>query len=174
MREDHPTAIGSSDMPYSVQIQSFRDLIGQVGVVDDPERIATYTTDQRQLFTGSTFAVLKPTTTQQVADIVKMASRLGVGIVPQGGNTSYCGGATPDASGRQIIVSFERMDRIREIDPVSMTISVDAGAILKNAQDAAAAAGLLVKRRRTLTPPTLSRSIAYDADRRPDPTPFHT
>ncbi|WP_370103772.1 FAD-binding oxidoreductase [Bradyrhizobium yuanmingense] len=100
--------------------------------------------DQRQLFTGSTFAVLKPATTQQVADIVRLAAHYGIGIVPQGGNTSYCGGATPDASGRQVIVSLERMDRIREIDPVSMSISVDAGAILKNVQDAAAAAGLLL------------------------------
>ncbi|OKO83729.1 FAD-linked oxidase [Bradyrhizobium sp. AS23.2] len=125
-------------------MQAFRDLIGQTGVVDDPERIATYTTDQRQLFTGSTFAVLKPATTGQVADIVKLAARLGIGLVPQGGNTSYCGGATPDATGSQIVVSLERMNRIREIDPVSMTASVDAGAILKSVQDAAAAAGLLL------------------------------
>jgi FAD/FMN-containing dehydrogenase len=81
--------------------------------------------DQRQLFTGSTFAVLKPTMTKQVADIVRLAAQLGVGIVPQGGNTSYCGGGTPDASGRQIIVSLERMDKIREVDPVSMSISVE-------------------------------------------------
>lgn len=131
-------------MSYSVQIHAFREILDQTGVVDDLERIATYTTDQRQLFTGSSFAVLKPATTEQVAGIVKLAARLGIGIVPQGGNTSYCGGATPDASGRQIIVSLERMDRIREIDPLSMSASVDAGAILKNVQDAAAAAGLLL------------------------------
>jgi FAD binding domain len=53
---------------------------------------------------------------------VRLAAEQGVGIVPQGGNTSYCGGATPDASGRQIIVSLERMDKIREVDPVSMSI----------------------------------------------------
>jgi FAD/FMN-containing dehydrogenase len=144
MRDDDPTPIGSRSMSYSVQIHAFREILDQTGVVDDPERIATYTTDQRQLFTGSTFAVLKPATTEQVVGIVKLAARLGFGIVPQGGNTSYCGGATPDASGRQIIVSLERMDRIREIDPLSMSASVDAGAILKNVQDAAAAAGLLL------------------------------
>ncbi|MGM4961674.1 FAD-binding oxidoreductase [Bradyrhizobium sp. 604_D8_N2_3] len=87
--------------------------------------------------------MLKPRATNQVADIVRLAAYHGIGIVPQGGNTSYCGGATPDASGRQIIVSLERMDRIREIDPASMSISVDAGVILKDVQDAAAAAGLL-------------------------------
>src|SRR5215510_4863728 len=131
-------------MSQSVHVHAFRELLDGSGFVDDPERIASYATDQRQLFTGSTFAVLKPATTEQVADIVRMAARLGIGLVPQGGNTSYCGGATPDASGRQIIVSFERMDRIREIDPVSMSISVDACVILKNVQDAAAAAGLLL------------------------------
>jgi FAD/FMN-containing dehydrogenase len=131
-------------MVQSVHIRAFRDVLDSGGVVDEPERIAAYTTDQRQLFTGSTFAVLKPTTTKQVADIVQLAAQHGIGIVPQGGNTSYCGGATPDASGRQIIVSLERMDRIREIDPVSMSISVDAGAILNNVQNAAAAAGLLL------------------------------
>jgi FAD/FMN-containing dehydrogenase len=131
-------------MSHSIQVRAFRELLDGRGIVDDPERIATYATDQRQLFTGSTFAVLKPASTKQVADIVRLAARLGIGIIPQGGNTSYCGGATPDASGRQIIVSLERMDKIREIDPVSMTVSVDAGAILKNVQDAAATAGLLL------------------------------
>ncbi|MHC4053374.1 FAD-binding oxidoreductase [Bradyrhizobium sp. 25ACV] len=131
-------------MSQSVHVRAFRDLVGDGGVIDDPERMAVYVTDQHQLSTGSTFAVLKPTTTKQVADIVRWAAHHGIGIVPQGGNTSYCGGATPDASGRQIVVSLERMDRIREVDPVSMSISVDAGTILKNAQDAAAAAGLLL------------------------------
>jgi FAD/FMN-containing dehydrogenase len=131
-------------MSQSVHVHAFRDLLDGGGVVDDPERIATYTTDQRQLFTGSTLAVLKPATTKQVAEIVRLAAQQGIGIVPQGGNTSYCGGATPDATGRQIIVSLERMDRIREVDPISMSISVDAGAILKNVQHAAATAGLLL------------------------------
>jgi FAD/FMN-containing dehydrogenase len=80
-------------MSQSVHVRAFRDLVGDGGVVDDPERMATYTTDQRQLSTGSTFAVLKPTTTKQVADIVRLAAHHGIGIVPQGGNTSYCGRA---------------------------------------------------------------------------------
>ena len=100
-------------MSYSIQVRAFRDLLDDRGVVDEPGRIAAYTTDQRRHLTGSTFAVLKPKTTKQVADIVRLAAYHGIGIVPQGGNTSYCGGATPDASGRQIIVSLERMDRIR-------------------------------------------------------------
>lgn len=124
-------------------VRAFRDLLGGSSVIDDPQRIESYTTDQRELLRGSTHAVLKPATTEQVAGVVRLAARLDVGLVPQGGNTSYCGGATPDKSGRQVIVSLERLDAIREIDPLSMSISVDAGAILKNVQIAAAAVGLL-------------------------------
>lgn len=116
-------------MSHLQHVHAFRNLLDCKGVVDDPQRIATYATDQRHLFTGSTLAVLRPATTAQVAKVVRLAARYGIGIVPQGGNTSYCGGATPDASGRQIIVSLERMDRIRQVDPVSMSISVDAGTI---------------------------------------------
>jgi FAD/FMN-containing dehydrogenase len=125
-------------------VQAFRDLLGVSGVIDDPDRIASYTTDQRKLVTGHSHAILRPTSTAQVAEVVKLAGKLGVGIVPQGGNTSYCAGATPDRSGRQVIVSLDRMESIREIDPLSMCISVDAGAILKNVQDAAVSAGLLL------------------------------
>jgi FAD/FMN-containing dehydrogenase len=125
-------------------VRAFRDLLGGSGIIDDPQRIGSYTTDQRQLLRGSTYAVLKPATTEQVADVVRLAARLGVGVVPQGGNTSYCGGATPDSSGQQVVVSLERLDSIRELDPLSMSISVDAGAILKNVQTAAAVAGLLL------------------------------
>ncbi|WP_404557543.1 FAD-binding oxidoreductase [Bradyrhizobium niftali] len=119
-----------------VLLRAFRDLLDDRGVVDEPGRIAAYTTDQRRLLTGSTFAVLKPTTTKQVADIVGLAAHHGIGIVPQGGNTSYCGGATPDASGRQIIVILERMDRIREASAsigtfCSMTASVTVPALVR-------------------------------------------
>jgi FAD/FMN-containing dehydrogenase len=144
MEEDDRKTTRSKIMLPSDHVQAFRDLLGGAGVVDDQQRLATYTTDQRQLFTGSTLAVLKPATTKQVADVVRLAVRLGIGLVPQGGNTSYCGGATPNASGGQAIVSLERMDTIREVDSLSMSISVDAGAILKNVQDAAASAGLLL------------------------------
>jgi len=123
-------------MSHSVYVRAFRDLLDSGAVVDDPYRIVSYTTDQRQLFTGSTFAVLKPATTKQVADIVRLAAHHGIGIVPQGGNTSYCGGATPDASGRQIIVSLERLDRIREASAsigtfCSMTASVTVPALVR-------------------------------------------
>jgi FAD/FMN-containing dehydrogenase len=123
-------------MSHLQHVHAFRNLLDCEGVVDDPERIATYTTDQRQLFTGSTLAVLRPATMERVVAVVRLAGRLGIGIVPQGGNTSYCGGATPDASGRQIIVSLERLDRIREASAsigtfCSMTASVTVPALVR-------------------------------------------
>jgi len=126
------------------QLQAFRNLLGPAGVIEDRARINPYTVDQRNLLRGETPAILRPASTEQVAVIVRLAARLGFGIVPQGGNTSYCGGATPDRSGRQLVLSLERMTQIREIDALSMCISVDAGAILKDVQDAAAGAGLLL------------------------------
>ena len=124
-----------------VHVHAFRDLLDGGGVVDDPERIATYTTDQRQLFTGSTLAVLKPATTKQVADIVRLAAQQGIGIVPQGGNTSYCGGATPDSSGRQIVLALARMNRVREVDAANFSITAEAGCVLADVQQQAAQAG---------------------------------
>jgi FAD/FMN-containing dehydrogenase len=114
------------------ELQAFRRLLGPAGMIEDRARIAPYVVDQRNLLHGETPAILRPVSTEQVAEIVRLAARLGFGIVPQGGNTSSCGGATPDRSGRQLVLSLERMTRIREIDALSMCISVDAGAILKN------------------------------------------
>src|SRR5262249_53185687 len=129
---------GSVTMHPPEQLQAFRQVLGPTGVIEDRARIEPCIVDQRNLLQGETPAILRPVSTEQVAEIVRLAARLGFGIVPQGGNTSYCGGATPDRSGRQLVLSLDRMIRIREIDALSMCISVDAGAILKDVQDAAA------------------------------------
>jgi FAD/FMN-containing dehydrogenase len=118
--------------------------LGEGGVLTAPDLLKRYFVDQRDLIRGSTPAVLRPTTVEQVAAIVRIASARGFGLVPHGGNTGYCGGATPDSSGLQFVLSLERMNRIREVDPLGFTISVDAGAILADAQSAAAAAGLML------------------------------
>ena len=118
--------------------------LGEGGVVTAPDLLERYVVDQRDLIRGSTPAVLRPTTVEQVASIVRITSAGGFGLVPHGGNTGYCGGATPDCSGQQFVLSLERMNRIREIDPLGFSISVDAGAVLADAQSAAAAAGLML------------------------------
>ena len=75
--------------------------------------------------------------------IVAACQAARVGIVPVGGNTSYCGGATPDASGGEIVLSLARLNRIREVDPLDYRLVADAGCTLHSIQEAAAAAGRL-------------------------------
>ncbi|MFG1420083.1 FAD-binding oxidoreductase [Roseixanthobacter liquoris] len=125
-------------------LAAFRAVLGEAGVMTAPDFIAPYVVDHRQLIHGTTPAVLRPRSTQEVQDVVRLAAQLGYGLVPQGGNTSYVGGATPDESGRQLVVSLERMNRIRAVDPLGFTLSADAGVILADAQAAAEAAGLML------------------------------
>ncbi|MFG1410974.1 FAD-binding oxidoreductase [Xanthobacter sp. VTT E-85241] len=125
-------------------LAAFRALLGEAGVMTAPDFIAPYVVDHRQLIRGTTPAVLRPRSTQEVQGVVRLAAQFGFGLVPQGGNTSYVGGATPDESGRQLVVSLERMNRIRAVDPLGFTLSADAGVILADAQAAAQAVGLML------------------------------
>lgn len=104
---------------------------------------APFLTDWRKKFTGKALAVVLPDNSNEVASIVKLCAESKVAIVPQGGHTGFCGGATPDESGSQIIMNFKRMNRILEIDSANQTITVEAGCILQNIQDAAAENGFL-------------------------------
>jgi FAD/FMN-containing dehydrogenase len=86
-----------------------RELVGPAGVVDDP---AGFLTDWRGAYSGTAAAVVRPGSTEEVAAVVALCRELGVAVVPQGGNTGLCGGAVPDASGRQVVLSLTRMRRI--------------------------------------------------------------
>jgi FAD/FMN-containing dehydrogenase len=125
-------------------LADFRALLGESGVMTAPDFIAPYVVDHRQLIRGETPAVLRPRSTEEVQGVVRLAAQFGFGLVPQGGNTSYVGGATPDQAGRQLVVSLERMNRVRAVDPLGFTLSADAGVILADAQAAAQAAGLML------------------------------
>lgn len=110
----------------------------------DPDVIAGYTTDFRRQYTGFTPALLRPRTTAEVQQIVRACAGLGVALVPQGGNTSYCAAATPSEDGRELLVSLERMNQIRDLDPANLSIMVEAGMILSEIQRAADEEGLLL------------------------------
>jgi len=88
--------------------------------------------------------VLRPATTAEVAAIVRLCAAAGVPLVPQGGNTSMVGGATPAEDGSELVISLARLNRVRDLDPVDLTLTIEAGATLKAAQDAAAAAACLL------------------------------
>lgn len=122
----------------------FRDLLGESGVLADPAMTARYTCDQRDLMQGETPAVLRPRSVEEVQELVRLARRHGFGLVPQGGNTGYVGGATPEPGRRQLVVSLERMTGIRAVDPLNFTLACDAGCILADAQRAAEAEGLFL------------------------------
>ncbi len=118
-------------------------IVGSAGIVEDEAMQSRYLEDELRQFHGRALAVVRPANTGEVAAIVKACVASGIPMVPHGGNTGYCGGATPDASGRQLLISLERMNRIHAVDPLGFTLTADAGCLLASVQAAAAAAGLL-------------------------------
>jgi FAD/FMN-containing dehydrogenase len=120
-----------------------RATIGTSHVLTDAADMVGYLTDWRRRFTGSALAVLKPASTEEVATIVRLCNEFGVPIVPQGGNTGLVLGSVPDQSGSAIVLSLTRLNRIRAIDSINNTMTVEAGCILEQVQNAAAEAGRL-------------------------------
>jgi D-lactate dehydrogenase (cytochrome) len=118
-------------------VAHFANVVGKTHVLTDSRDMAAYATDWRKRYLGAPLAVVRPGTTAEVADVVKACAETRTAIVPQGGNTGLCGGATPDGSGNQVIVSLGRMNRIRALDPVNNTMTVEAGCVLANLQQAA-------------------------------------
>lgn len=114
-----------------------RRIIGSDYVIADAKSMATYLTDQRQRFTGKALAVLRPASTEEVASIVRLCKQHRIPIVPQGGNTGLVFGSVPDDSGKAIVLSLNRMNRIRHIDPANNTMIAEAGCILQHVHDAA-------------------------------------
>ncbi len=129
--------------PDAALLEHLRAVVGPSGVVDDPAVAAGLLVDERRLYRGQAAIILKPASTHEVAAIVSACHRAGVGVVPQGGNTGYCGGATPDDSGTQVVVNLARMNAIGAVDTVGCTLTAGAGAILSDVQRAAAGHDLL-------------------------------
>jgi FAD/FMN-containing dehydrogenase len=118
-------------------------IVGARHVITNETDQAAYLTELRNLFHGRALAVVRPGTTAEVAELLALASRTGTAIVPQGGNTGLVGGQIPDASGDSIVLSLTRLDRVREVDPLTDTMTVEAGVTLLKAQEAAEAADRL-------------------------------
>jgi FAD/FMN-containing dehydrogenase len=125
-------------------IARLKTLLGPAGVLTDQADTAPYAEDWRRLYRGHARAVLRPGSTADLAAAVCACAEAGVRIVPQGGNTSMVGGAVPAEDGREVVLSLSRMNRVRDVDPIDMTLTIEAGATLKAAQDAAEAAGCLL------------------------------
>jgi FAD/FMN-containing dehydrogenase len=110
------------------------ELLGAQHVLTDAHDTEPFLVDWRKRYRGAACAVLLPADTRQVADVVKLAHAHRVAIVPQGGNTGLAGGATPDSSGAQAVISLKRLNRIRGIDAHNNTITVEAGVVLAEIQ----------------------------------------
>ncbi len=116
-------------------------VVGEEGVVLNPADQEFYVNDWLGKSHGRTVAVVRPRNTAEVSAIMRLCHQSQTPVVPQGGNTGMSGGATPDMSGAQVILSLNRMKRIHEVDPVNNTLTADAGVVLADIQQAARAVG---------------------------------
>jgi FAD/FMN-containing dehydrogenase len=120
--------------------ESLRAMIGPEVLLETAADAAPFLTDHRGLFHGRALAVALPRNVSEVSKLLAWSHAERVGVVPQGGNTGYCGGATPDESGLQLVIGLRRLNRIRQVDAANFSITVEAGCTLGEVQRAAAAA----------------------------------
>ncbi|MFL9502312.1 FAD-binding oxidoreductase [Rhodopseudomonas palustris] len=126
-----------SPAPLSPElIARFTAIVGDKHALTDPLELEAYITEERNLYRGHSPLVLRPGSTEEVVAICKLANEARVALVPQGGNTGLVGGQTPHNG--EVVISLKRMDRIREVDTSSNTMTVEAGVILQRAQEKAA------------------------------------
>ncbi|MEM7462796.1 MAG: FAD-binding oxidoreductase [Pseudomonadota bacterium] len=124
-------------MPDAALIERFIDITGRPNVLTVEDDLTHYVEENRFIYVGKTELVLKPNSTEQVSQILTLANETNTPVVPQGGHTGHAGGGVPDESGEQIIVSLERMNKIRDIDTAGNTLTAEAGVILQTIQETA-------------------------------------
>lgn len=128
--------------PSQALLDRLATLLGPKGFTQDRDVLAPWLTDWRGRYQGRTPAMLSPASTEEVAEVVRLCAAEGAAIVPQGGNSGMVGGATPDASGEQLLLSMRRLNRVRSIDAEARIAVAEAGVILQTFHEAALAEGL--------------------------------
>ncbi len=118
-------------------------IVGSKNIITDADAMVPYLKEWRDLFRGKAQGIVRPGSTAEVAELVKLAAETGTVLVPQGGNTGLVGGQIPISEGREVILSLQRLDKVRAVDTDGDTMIVEAGVTLKRAQDAAEGAGRL-------------------------------
>ena len=121
----------------SETLDALTAIVGPGNALTADEDTHPYCIEMRDLFVGKTPLVLRPGSAEEVSKILTLANERGIAIVPQGGNTGLVGAQVPDRSGTEIVVSTDRLDAIRNVDPVENTMTVEAGVILENIHAAA-------------------------------------
>lgn len=119
-------------------LEKLKNIVGEKGWITDPAALKPFLSEWRDSYHGQTAIMLMPRSTEEVSAVVRACVAVGTAIVPQGGNTGLCGGAMPDASGKQVLLSLSRMNRIRALSPSDYSIVAEAGCILADVQAAAA------------------------------------
>jgi len=119
-------------------LSGLRRVLGEQGLQTDPSLFAGALVDQRGLYRGRALALALPSSTEQVSAVLRLCHQHGTGVVPQGGNTGYCGGATPDESGTQLLLGLRNLRAIRHVDAANFSMTVEAGCLLAEVQQAAA------------------------------------
>lgn len=125
-------------------LDRIRAAVGPAGMLTDDGDMAPYLAEWRGRFKGKAPAVVRPASTDEVAEVVRICRAAQIPLVPQGGNTSLVGGSIPYEEGREIVLSLSRMNKIRHIDTLDYSMTVDAGVVLKTAQQVAADADRLL------------------------------
>ena len=136
---------GTTDMTNGITLlDALTQALGADAILHSDADTAGYTEDWRGRYKGPALCVALPGNTQQVADIVRLCNAHATPVLPQGGNTSLCGGAVPDTSGKPpVIVNLARMRRVRRVDAANNSMEVEAGCVLATVHEAAAAEGRL-------------------------------
>jgi FAD/FMN-containing dehydrogenase len=124
-------------------LAGLKTTLDPAAIITTPEDMAPFLTDWRRRYHGAAQAVLRPRSAEDVSAILRWASATGTPVVPQGGHTGLAGAATPDESGRAVVLALGRLNRVRDVDPAGNTIVVEAGVILADVQRAAEDAGRL-------------------------------
>ncbi len=127
---------------HSELLTQLRQIVGAPNVLTEGD-LEAYELDWRRRERGKSLAVVRPGSTEEVAAVVKACVAAKVSMVPQGGNTGMVVGSTPDASGTQVLLSLQRMNRVRKLDAGNLTITVDAGCVLQSIQEACEKDGFL-------------------------------
>ena len=128
-------------MSATALVPALRDALGPAQVLTDGD-LSAWELDWRRRWRGRALAVVRPGNTAEVAQVLRLCARHGAPVVPQGGNTGLVGGGVPDVSGRQVLLSLSRLNRVRAIDADNQTLTAEAGCVLQAVQQAAAEQGL--------------------------------
>jgi len=130
-------------MSASALLESLRSTVGAANVLTEGD-LSAWEVDWRRRWRGRALAVVRPGDTAEVAAVVRACADARVAVVPQGGNTGLVGGGVPDDTGTQVVLTLQRMNRVRDIDEANLTLTADAGCVLQALQQAAGERGLLL------------------------------